>query len=308
MYKNGVDVSHWEPRVIWQEVKDAGYEFAFMKACQGIVTDEKFRDYWRDCKGILPRGAYCFYDPRYASISPARSAAYFWDLIKDDPGELPPVLDIERYTSGPYHGARYWYDWIANFHLLSGRYPLIYTAYYYWTDNVVINPVLDVRWFAEKCDLWVANYETTVPMIPYPWTDWLYWQHSETGTVPGVYNQFGQLTECDLNYYKGTIDPAPPPMEENVNYVGVVKPEVTLGLNVRTAPVTGQVIGKVYAGQVIEADELDDGWLHLTSPMVGWSSAQYIDYEEVPGPVEPPPSGEYILHVKDGVTRKFIPE
>jgi lysozyme len=34
--------------------------------------------------------------------------------------------------------------------------------------------------------LWVAEYGVASPRIPTGWSDWLIWQYSETGTIPGI--------------------------------------------------------------------------------------------------------------------------
>lgn len=258
-YKKGIDVSHWEPIVEWDEVVASGYEFAFMKASQGIAKDHLFEHFWTTARNVIPRGAYHFYDPRYESISPKVQAEFFWELIKDDPGELPPVVDIELYKSGPWHGASHWYDFIDRFFVLSGMYPMIYTAYYYWIDESKVEPVQDIGWFAEKCKLWVANYNVLKPMVPPPWTDWEYWQYSEMGIVPGVYDELGRLTECDLNYYKGATLPEP----EEQYMLG----RVLVNLNIRsTAGVTAtNKIGSLLAGDMVEANMKVNGWWSLTS-------------------------------------------
>mgnify|MGYP001608941578 CR=1 FL=1 len=38
-YVRGIDVSHWNGRIDWQRVKDAGYAFAYIKASEALGTD-----------------------------------------------------------------------------------------------------------------------------------------------------------------------------------------------------------------------------------------------------------------------------
>jgi len=118
---------------------------------------------------------------------------------------FPFVIDIELFTSGMFHGSQHWYDFIEKLNQLSNHYPLmIYTAYYYWVDNVYHSPaVQDVNYFAHY-PLWVAGYNTIAPMVPPPWKNWLFWQYSENGIVDGVTDQLGRPTECDLDYFYGT--------------------------------------------------------------------------------------------------------
>lgn len=199
----GIDVSKWEPVIDWHLVLNAGYRFAFIKADQGIGTDPKFNTHWQSAKiwGIQ-RGAYHFYDP---VVSPEAQAEHFWALVKNDPGELPFVVDIENFTVGEFHGSEYWYRYLVRLNTLSNNHPvMIYTGYYYWLKNSK-KPVAvkDITYFAGY-PLWIANYNTGYPLIPSPWTTWLFWQYSETGLVQGVYDELGRQTECDLDYFYGS--------------------------------------------------------------------------------------------------------
>jgi lysozyme len=306
----GIDVAFYEPNIDWRRVRAAGNEFAFIKATQRDYEDSKFREHKVESRGFVARGPYHFYEP---TVSPRIQAEFFWETVKDEPWELDYVVDIELYRSGIYHGGRFWYDFISRFQILSGKYPMIYTGYYYWNDEVKKNPVLDLNWFAEHCPLWIAAYGSQ-PLIPRPWTDWTYWQYSGSGLVNGVMDDYGRPTECDLDYGRGT--PTPPPDTGDIpmpKYDGIVLDTATPYVNLRDNPLTGaQDIGNLYPKDVITADEVrqtDRTWLHITSingqAATGWAAASFVEYHFIE---EPNPSSEYILHVKDGVTRKFVPE
>jgi lysozyme len=279
MNKRGIDVAHWEPIVNWLEVKGAGYEFAFIKASQGSVPDHKFVEHWNNARGIMQRGPYHFYDPRYPGITPEVQAEKFWDMIYQDPGELTPVVDIEMFTAGPYHGAEYWYRYISRLHSLSGMWPIIYTGYYYWNDNVRINPVDDLDWFA-RCPLWIAAYGNA-PMIPKPWTDWTYWQYSESGTVKGVYDELGRLTECDLDYSKETTT------EEHAMEYFKVSAVSNIRSAPRVSPDTDLGTFNLLVGDVFESDKsfFADNYVWLSLTRI-WRGAQLVT-------MAPSVTGEY---------------
>lgn len=199
----GIDVSKWEPKINWSLVMQDGYRFAFIKVSQDVYPDKRFQEHWAGAKAAgMPRGAYHYIDVESA---PEKQAKFFYDSLQGDYGELPFVVDIEGFTSGKYYGSEMWYRYITELNRLSGNYPLmIYTAYYYWKDNVSNPPaVQDVSYFA-RYPLWIANYEVTEPAVPYPWKDWTFWQFSESGLVNGVYDTLGRLTECDLDYFYGS--------------------------------------------------------------------------------------------------------
>ena len=101
--------------------------------------------------------------------------------MKNDPGELPPVLDVERHDN--YSKAalsqrvKMCLDEIER---LFGRKPIIYTAKYFWQDRV--GPVT----WASEYDLWVANYFVTKPNLPSDWSTWTFHQDRDNWNVPGM--------------------------------------------------------------------------------------------------------------------------
>lgn len=199
----GIDVSFYEPVIDWLKVQQAGYQFTFVRCSQANYNDTRFSTHWKNAKDAgIPRGAYHLYDP---SVAPEIQAERFFYSLNGDFGELPFVVDIELFTSGPYYGSQNWYNYIEKLNSLSNNFPLmIYTAYYYWKDNVYKSPaVQDIGYFG-KYPLWVAGYDTITPLVPEPWhPNYLFWQYSESGIVDGVTDQLGRPTKCDLDYFNG---------------------------------------------------------------------------------------------------------
>lgn len=92
-YIRGIDVAHWEPQVDWARLRAQDIRFAFIKATQADFADSMFESHWAGARraGIL-RGAYHFIDPR---VDGRRQAEAFLRTVKLEPGDLPPVLDLE---------------------------------------------------------------------------------------------------------------------------------------------------------------------------------------------------------------------
>jgi hypothetical protein len=76
-------------------------------------------------------------------------------------------------------------------------------------------------------------------------------------------------------------------------------------------------LGKLAKDLIVYSDEtgdwilMGDDWkqyLHLVLPQKGWFLRANLEPWEDTDPEELPVSDEYILHVKDGVTRRFVPE
>jgi lysozyme len=196
-HAQGIDVSHYNGNIDWQQVAAAGKTFAFIKATEGTkYQDNQFLanvQGARDANILV--GAYHFLNATTADGA-RQEAANFARAIDSAGGrlDLPPVLDYENNPKGistaQINGvAHAFLDEVEN---LTGRRPIVYTG------NV----------FASKFDptfsmykLWVARYSTTQKPTAVPaWNSWWAWQYSSTGSVPGINGA------VDLNEYNGTID------------------------------------------------------------------------------------------------------
>ena len=166
--------------------------FAFAKATDGTQSvDPQFSANWAGMKaaGVL-RGAYVFYE---VGQDPGQQAQDFISTVAMAPGDLPPVIDIERGQSGSAS------DMIGNLRsyieTLKAHYgldPIIYTSPGYWNANFDES-------FAD-CPLWVAEYGVSAPKETRGWRYWTFWQHTQSGKVPGVSGN------VDQNYFNGSLD------------------------------------------------------------------------------------------------------
>ena len=192
----GIDVSYYETSVDWAAAHAAGIDFAFVRVSDGLqFIDPKFPAYWDGARtaGVI-RGAYQFFRPAEDPIAQA-------DLLLDRmgppaPGDLPPVLDVE--VSGGLSTdavAASVAAWVARVTAALGRPPIIYAGLYSWHD-------LTGSADATTSPLWVAQYTTApCPNIPVPWTRWMFWQYSATGTVDGIPGSM-----LDVDVFNGTLD------------------------------------------------------------------------------------------------------
>ncbi len=180
----GIDVSHFQGDVNWQEIKDAGLHFAFDKATQG--TSYKDPDYQQNRTGAqavgLKHGAYHFY---VAGDDPLKQADLFLSVLNYEKGDMPPVLDLEQGgMKAGINTATYQQNvlkWLTTVEQKLNVRPIVYT------NHPFGNQYLDHPDFS-KYDLWIAEYEVSEPKIPNAWKDkgWLIWQRSERGKVEGA--------------------------------------------------------------------------------------------------------------------------
>lgn len=191
---NGIDVSSYQGTVNWSQVKGAGKQFAFARISDGLNSvDSKFATNWPAMKAAgVVRGSYQFFRP---SQDPAAQAQLVVDKLAAagglEPGDLPPVLDLESADglagSVVVAKANIWLKKIED--KLKVK-PLIYTAAF-------MSEVIGTGFGSYA--LWVANYATTCPTMPSGWTDWHFWQSSDTGKVAGI------AGAVDTDFFNGTL-------------------------------------------------------------------------------------------------------
>jgi GH25 family lysozyme M1 (1,4-beta-N-acetylmuramidase) len=209
----GIDVSNHQGSINWTSVKNAGIKFAFCKATEGVdFVDARFAQNIVNANSAgIPIGPYHFGRPDSQENNPndaVDEAHDFVDAIAPyyaQPGiRLRPVLDVERLpTPGEFSGSTkaYLSEWIRDFIGVVvdrlGFEPLIYANTNYASNYFETN--------INQYDLWLANYNYTPPAEPPSlaygiWSDWAFWQHSNTGSVSGIGGA------VDLNVFEGTID------------------------------------------------------------------------------------------------------
>lgn len=189
----GIDVSYYQQAIAWKRVRRAGILFAFIRVSDGTtVIDPRFQQNWLGARkvGVL-RGAYQYFRPDQSAIA---QADLLIASIKRDPGELPPVIDVE--TDGgksPAKIARAVEQWVARVRDKLGVEPIIYTGPEFWRYKVGGADMTSQP-------LWLAHYIDRCPTVPPKWQRWTFWQHRDTGRVPGI------TGPVDLNVFDGTYE------------------------------------------------------------------------------------------------------
>jgi lysozyme len=189
---HGIDVSKYQQTIAWEAVKamqvqDIKLGFVFIKATEGIDNkDPLFRRNWRKSREAgMVRGAYHFF---LASKDGRAQAENFISAVDIQPGDLPPVLDIEQTNGVPAATLRKEaMEWLQivenNYHVR----PIIYTYIDFYKQNLGSD--------FDGYPLWVAHYYQ--PRQPRIKRDWLFWQHNDNGRVNGV------LSPVDFDIFSG---------------------------------------------------------------------------------------------------------
>ena len=196
----GIDVSKWQGRIDWIKVKEVGVQFAFIKASQGTsYQDPLFTGNWQAAReaGIL-RGAYHYFHPKLDAI---RQARFFHQQFQEDPGELPPALDLEAPELTGLPLAASISKFLQELENLTGQKAILYTSPGFWNSYLTPYPP---EW-AHLHPLWIAHYGVGRPTIPYPWVNYTFWQYTNRGEVAGITSFPARRPRVDLNWFHGTL-------------------------------------------------------------------------------------------------------
>ncbi len=190
----GVDISHHNGVVHFDALKAAGVEYVYAK-CSEYTVDGTYQRNKAAAKAAgLLFGAYDFFHP---AKPPAAQAAFFLKNANLQLGDLVPWLDWESTDGVPSVVERVraiqWLN-IISAEMGGKKRPIIYGSPYFLQALD-----LDVISF-KKYGLCTANYGVDAPLVPPPWDDWVMWQTSEHGHIPGV----SGAEDTDL--FNGTID------------------------------------------------------------------------------------------------------
>jgi lysozyme len=174
----GIDISHHSGNVDWQRVKKQGFRFAYVKATEGVDNpDALFAAHWQALREAgLERGAYHFY---VTEDDPVEQAKFFASRLRDDPGTLPPAVDIEllgNNTTGDLTAKLL--TFLRTVEQEIGVKPVIYTNSTFWDKN--FKPEFSAY------QLWMSEYGVKMPKVPFGWKRWLFWQTAKDRKVAGV--------------------------------------------------------------------------------------------------------------------------
>jgi GH25 family lysozyme M1 (1,4-beta-N-acetylmuramidase) len=197
----GIDVSHHQGSINWTSVRNAGIQFAFIKATEGTgFLDSRFGTNYVNAyfAGVI-RGAYHFALPdRSSGAFQANFLASNGGAWSADSRTLPAALDLEGNPYGPFCYGRSqasMRSWIQSFldqyRARTGRHAVIYTTTSWWqtcTGN------WSGPW--QTSPLWIARWASSPGTLPAGAPFWSFWQYTSTGSVPGV---AGNVDRNDFN-------------------------------------------------------------------------------------------------------------
>lgn len=176
----GIDVSDFQGRVDWHAVAKSGASFGFAKATEGeTLVSNTFAANWTGMKAAgLVRGAYHFFRP---AKDPEMQAYLFLRTAKLVLGDLPAVLDVEVSDGiSPSDLNRRVSAWLRVVETATKRQAIIYTSLNFWREGLSNSDAFRGH------PLWIAQYGVDAPELPGNWSQWTFWQYTDSGRIGGV--------------------------------------------------------------------------------------------------------------------------
>jgi GH25 family lysozyme M1 (1,4-beta-N-acetylmuramidase) len=151
-------------------------------------TSWSFVRLWQGMKDCaILRGAYHFYS---ADHDPFKQAQNFLAALQGNPGDMPPMIDVEKGLVLKKRDCSKLLPNIVHFAETvergTGMTPIVYASHGFWNSSFQCSddPAGAAAISAlAKYPLWVALYGDGPPLMFGGWTDWSIWQYSDKGKI-----------------------------------------------------------------------------------------------------------------------------
>lgn len=192
---HGIDISRYQGNIDWEMLRNASIQsspvrFVFIKGTEGVsIVDENFNlNFYQAKKNDFIRGVYHFYTP---DVDAARQAQFFMKQVHLEPGDLPPVLDVEKAgdlsKEDLQREVKKWLSLVEEHYKVK---PIIYSGYKfkmkYLSDSLL-----------NTYPFWIAHYYVEKLSYKGPWC---FWQYTDSGKLKGIRGN------VDCNLFNGDME------------------------------------------------------------------------------------------------------
>lgn len=185
----GIDVSHWEGDIDFQEVKRAGIRFVYMKASEGVsYIDPDFERNYREARKARLKIGFYHYVTAGSEEEARAQARHFADVIWGKVYHGCPVMDFESFDSLTKDQIN---DvstaFLQELREVTGKRVAIYSDANNATNTFYARLAV--------YPLWIADYGVARPDMRNHWKRWAGWQYTDAGRVEGIRGR------VDRNYF-----------------------------------------------------------------------------------------------------------
>jgi GH25 family lysozyme M1 (1,4-beta-N-acetylmuramidase) len=199
-YLLGVDVSSWQAKPRWLDVKNAGVRFVIARATFNNTGRDS--EYVRNRTLLRKRGipftAYHHAQPNAAAGDAIAEANHFVDVAGLNGNNLLPALDLKTHGDLDPQALEEWVrTWLMRVEERLGVKPMIYAPTALWVDWMT-----DTTWFADNgYRFWARDWLNDTPTLPaneWGGHGWTLWQYGKA-PIPGIRGK------VDVNHFNGTV-------------------------------------------------------------------------------------------------------
>jgi lysozyme len=189
----GIDVSQYQADINWGKLTEEKLDFVIIRASAGKdKVDSKYIKNWNAAKDYkVIRGAYHYYRPDENSTDQAK---FYIRNVKIEEGDLPPILDIEKYSrvqslTSLKNGLLNWLKIVEEHYDVT---PILYTYNNFYTTTLAKDSRFD------KYPVWIAWYNIKGNPADLK-KDWIFWQFTDKGRLKGIEG------DVDVNVFNGKL-------------------------------------------------------------------------------------------------------
>lgn len=269
---HGIDVSHYQRNIGWNQVKNAGYSFAILKAMYETThkPDEYFEKNYQGCKtNGLFQGVYDFVGSKNIA-DPEKDAKDLLAIIGSRSLPMGIWIDCESDALQAIGKKR-----ITE--LIEIEAKIFRDAGYsvgIYCNQSWYNNILDGKGLSQKYPFWIARYPKNDVGQPEerlnPKSYAQAWQYSSKGKVPGI----GGNVDMDYFYMSLSDIAKYGKKTSSTPTLGLKKVIAENTLNIRNdASTLHQPTGVLKNGSSITVDKIKNGFAHFE----GWVSLKYLE-------------------------------
>lgn len=177
----GIDVSGWQGEINFAQVKNAGIDFVYIKASEGLNTvDQYFYRNYEEAKANGFNIGFYHYVTARTTEEALREAEHFANTIAGTTPTCKLAMDFENFENLSVNEV----NEISRVFLkrvqeLTNKEMIIYS-------NTSAARTIFSQELANEYPLWVAQYYATNPSDNGKWSVWEGFQYTDRGIIPGI--------------------------------------------------------------------------------------------------------------------------
>ncbi len=177
----GIDVSIFQGRIDFEEVKRSGIQVVYVRASEGRgYVDPYFRRNYDEAKRYGINVGFYHYLTARSEEEAYQEAKHFADVIAGTKPDCRLAMDFETFGNLSNDEVnRISFAFLRRVQELTGREMVVYSDTYNARTRFSYE-------LAQQYPLWVAEYGVEVPVDNGKWDNWIGFQYSDEGRIDGI--------------------------------------------------------------------------------------------------------------------------